>query len=46
MSNIRSISKIEILVAKELWKKGARFRRNTKALMGNPDISIQKYKLH
>lgn len=45
MSNIRSVSKLEILVTKELWKKGARFRRNTKTLMGHPDISIHKYKV-
>ena len=45
MSNIRAVSKLESLVAKELWRKGARFRRNEKNLLGKPDISIKKYRV-
>jgi DNA mismatch endonuclease, patch repair protein len=32
------------MVAKALWNSGYRFRRNSKALFGKPDISIKKYK--
>lgn len=45
MQAIRSISKLESIVSKELWHKGYRFRRNTKDLFGKPDISIKKYKI-
>lgn len=45
MSSIRAVSKLESIVASELWKKGYRFRRNTRKMMGTPDISIKKYKI-
>ncbi|MFY2253200.1 very short patch repair endonuclease [Priestia megaterium] len=45
MQAIKSISKLEGIVSNELWKKGFRFRRNTKDLFGKPDISIKKYKI-
>lgn len=45
MQAIKSISKLESIVSKELWHKGYRFRRNTKDLFGKPDISIKKYKI-
>ncbi|SDO58226.1 T/G mismatch-specific endonuclease [Paenibacillus sp. yr247] len=45
MKSIRSISKLENLVSKELWNKGLRFRRNSRSLLGTPDISIKKYKV-
>lgn len=45
MQAIKSISKLESIVSKELWNKGYRFRRNTKDLFGKPDISIKKYKI-
>ncbi|WHX66063.1 very short patch repair endonuclease [Peribacillus frigoritolerans] len=45
MQAIKSISRLEGIVSKELWKKGFRFRRNTKSLFGTPDISIKKYKV-
>lgn len=45
MQSIKSISKLESIVSKELWHKGYRFRRNTKDLFGKPDISIKKYKI-
>ncbi|KWX73549.1 very short patch repair endonuclease [Paenibacillus jilunlii] len=45
MKSIRSVSKLESMVSKDLWQRGLRFRRNTKALPGRPDISIIKYKI-
>ncbi|ARI75652.1 very short patch repair endonuclease [Halobacillus mangrovi] len=45
MKAIKSVSKLEKIVSSELWKKGYRFRRNTKSLTGKPDISIKKYKV-
>lgn len=45
MQAIKSKSSLEDFVAKELWKRGIRFRRNVKGLFGKPDISIKKYKL-
>ncbi|EFU43868.1 DNA mismatch endonuclease Vsr [Paenibacillus vortex V453] len=44
MKSIKSISKMEDKVSKELWKRGFRFRRNIKDLPGKPDIAINKYK--
>ena len=44
MKAIRSQSKLENRVSKALWKKGFRFRKNSK-LYGKPDISIKKYKI-
>ncbi|MGD6846325.1 very short patch repair endonuclease [Rossellomorea aquimaris] len=45
MKAIKSVSKLEDIVSRSLWKKGFRFRRNTKELFGQPDISIKKYKI-
>ncbi len=36
---------LEIMVTKALWKRGVRFRKNTKDLIGKPDIAIKKYKV-
>lgn len=44
MKAIKSQSKLENEVSKALWKKGVRFRKNSK-IFGKPDISIQKYKI-
>lgn len=45
MSNIRSKNtKPEILVRKELFKKGFRYRINVSKLPGKPDIVLPKYK--
>lgn len=38
-------TKPEILFRKALWKKGIRYRVDSKKLPGKPDLSIQKYKL-
>lgn len=35
----------EIMLAKELWKRGIRYRRNYTSLPGKPDIAITKYKI-
>jgi DNA mismatch endonuclease, patch repair protein len=45
MKAIKSVSKLEDVVSRQLWKKGFRFRRNAKNLFGKPDISIKKYKV-
>ena len=45
MRAIRSQSKLENAITKELWHRGYRFRKNTKSLFGKPDISIKKYKI-
>lgn len=45
MAAIKSVSKLEDKIAKELWNRGFRFRRNQKSLFGKPDISIKKYKI-
>ncbi|MEB1809735.1 MAG: very short patch repair endonuclease [Bacillaceae bacterium] len=45
MQAIKSKSKLEEIVSKELWKRGIRYRRNVKTLKGKPDIAIKKYKV-
>lgn len=44
MGSIKSVSKLEDKVSKELWGYGIRYRRNTRTLMGKPDFSIKKYR--
>jgi DNA mismatch endonuclease, patch repair protein len=36
---------LEQKVAKELWNRGMRFRKNVHKLLGCPDIAIQKHKI-
>lgn len=38
-------SEIELLLRKELWKRGYRYRKNYKELTGKPDIVLTKYKV-
>jgi len=38
-------TRLENAVARELWKRGLRFRRNTVDLMGRPDFAIKKYRV-
>lgn len=38
-------TELENTVMKALWKRGIRFRRNVKSLLGTPDIAIKKYKV-
>jgi DNA mismatch endonuclease (patch repair protein) len=46
MSRIRSKdTKIELLMANELWKKGFRYRKNDKSIIGKPDFTFKKIKL-
>lgn len=45
MSSIRAKSHLEDKVAHVLFKRGLRYRRNNRKLLGTPDISIQKYKV-
>ena len=40
-----SIVNYEDTICKELWNKGYRYRKNYKALPGQPDIAIIKYKV-
>ena len=35
---------MEVKLAKALWEKGLRFRRNSKYVFGKPDFSLKKYK--
>lgn len=45
MSSIKAVSQLESLVTSQLWKKGYRFRRNVRGMVGTPDIAIKKYKV-
>jgi DNA mismatch endonuclease (patch repair protein) len=46
MQAIRSRNtKMEDLVCSKLWRRGLRFRRNVRSLLGKPDIAIKKYKI-
>ncbi len=35
----------EVMLAKELWKNGIRYRKNYRKLPGSPDIAITKQKI-
>lgn len=46
MSRIRSKdTSIEILLRKELWKRGLRYRKNDGSVFGKPDIVFKVYKI-
>lgn len=46
MQAIKSIgTKAEVILAKALWAKGFRYRKNDKTIFGKPDLSFKKYKL-
>ncbi len=38
-------SKIEVLLGKELWKRGYRYQKNDKTVFGKPDFVFKKYKI-
>ena len=38
-------SKIELALAKELWRRGHRYRKNDKTVFGKPDLTFKKIKL-
>lgn len=44
MANVHlKAGKAETILAKELWKRGLRYRKNYRKLPGSPDIAILKY---
>lgn len=46
MSRIRSTgTKIELLLGKELWSRGVRYRKNDKTIKGKPDFAFKALKL-
>ncbi len=46
MQAIRSTStKEEVLLAKELWKRGLRYRKNDKKIFGKPDLTFRGLKV-
>lgn len=38
-------SKIEVRLAKALWNRGWRYRKNNKKIIGKPDVTFVKYKV-
>jgi DNA mismatch endonuclease (patch repair protein) len=38
-------TKEEILLAKALWNKGYRYRKNNKSVFGTPDLTFKKHKI-
>ncbi len=38
-------TKDEILLARALWSKGYRYRKNDKTVYGKPDLTFKKYKV-
>lgn len=38
-------TKDEILLAKTLWQRGHRYRKNNKTVFGKPDLTFKKYKV-
>lgn len=38
-------TKPEILLAKEMWQLGLRYRKNSAKILGKPDFSFKKYKV-
>ena len=46
MQHIKSKdTKIEVLLRRELWRRGYRYRKNYSGLPGKPDIVLTKYKI-
>lgn len=38
-------SKIEVILAKELWRLGYRYRKNDRSVFGKPDIVFKRYQI-
>ena len=38
-------SKIEVILAKALWAKGFRYRKNNKKVFGKPDLTFKQHKI-
>lgn len=46
MRAIRSVNtKMEVVLAKALWARGHRYRKNDKAVFGKPDLTLKRHKL-
>jgi DNA mismatch endonuclease (patch repair protein) len=46
MKAIRSKNtKMELLLARSLWAKGIRYRKNDTSVFGRPDLTIKKYRI-
>jgi len=46
MQAIRSKeTKMEVVLAKTLWQRGHRYRKNNKTVFGKPDFTFKKYKI-
>ena len=43
--NKKKDTSIELLLRRALFKRGVRYRKNAKSILGTPDIAIKKYKL-
>lgn len=43
--NTKKDTSIEVLFRKALWRRGVRYRKNCKDILGTPDVAIKKYKL-
>ncbi|WP_288006590.1 very short patch repair endonuclease [Thermonema sp.] len=38
-------TKAEVMLAKALWHRGLRYRKNDKSVFGTPDLTFKKYKI-
>lgn len=38
-------TRIEIVLAKALWSKGLRYRKNDKSVFGKPDLTFKRHKI-
>ena len=38
-------SKIETMLAKAMWEKGLRYRKNDKTVIGKPDFTFKRYEI-
>ena len=46
MSRIKNKdTEIELMLRRELWKRGIRYRKNVKNMMGRPDIAFKRKRL-
>lgn len=43
--NTKKDTSIEVLFRKTLWRRGVRYRKNCKDVLGTPDVVIKKYRL-
>ena len=43
--NTKKDTSIELLLRRALFKRGIRYRKNVKSILGTPDIAIKKYRL-